>query len=308
MILNGKNQLGLAFDKFAQEDLLSLHYEKYIAYGNDLRVKAMAYAQIESLLSDEGNQNYVFRNTALDIASNIKLDKGKFEDLSFITEKLKAKKCTYLMGRHKFFRWFRWGEDSDLMVICVKLTEPNEEDKKEVLANKTMLSGMNQKQIKELIADKKATGLINDKEYKILMDTLTNKNFDDHISRGVFYYMWAIKSGKLHFPENERNEDFEKEMMEFVRLLIFTELSELEAVTLAPKQSVGTKKQGKMMNESNSNVTVVDSTWNKIIHREQGFKVSGHLRLQPYGPEMKYRRLQYIEDFEKTGYTKVIKK
>jgi hypothetical protein len=308
MILNGKNQLGLAFDKFAQDDLLSLHYEKYIAYGNDLKVKALAYAQIESLLSDEGNKNYVFRNTALDIASNIKLDKGKFEDLSFITEKLKAKKCTYLMGRHKFFRWFRWGEDSDLMVICVKLTEPDEDAKKEIAENKTMLSGMNEKQIKELIVEKKRNGLINDKEYKILMDTLNNKNFDDHISKGVFYYMWGIKGGKLHFPEKERDENFDKEMMEFVRLLIFTELSELESVTLAPKQSVGTKKQGKMLNESNSSVVVVDSTWNKIIHREQGFKVSGHLRLQPYGPEMKYRRLQYIDDFEKTGYTKTTNK
>lgn len=308
MILNGKTQLGLAFDKYMQEDLLNLHYEKYIAWGDDLGLKVAAYKQISDLFSDEGNKNYYFTQTAIDIASRIKLDKGKFEDLSFISDKLPAKKSTFLVGRNKFYRWYKWTDTGDILVLCVKLTNPDNEIKPEVENLMKNLSALSDKDIERVLLENKLSGRITEHEFQIATTALKTRNFKDHVSKGVFYYMWGIKNGKLSFPEDERNEDFFDEMMQFVRMLIFTELSETEICELRPRQSVGTKKQGKTLNESNSNVTIVDSSWNKMLVRTDGFKVTGHLRLQPCGPELKYRKLIYIDEFEKQGYVRNAKK
>jgi hypothetical protein len=302
MILNGKTQLGLAFDKYMQDEIFSMHYDKYISQEKDLELRMIASEQVKDLFDNKDNKNYVFRQTALDIASKIKLDKGKFEDLTFITDKLPAKKCTYLMGGGKFYRWFRWGNDTDIMVICVKFSAiENVEEADKV---KGFFKGMTQNEISKLIEDYKSAGKMSDYEYEVVMSALTEKDFSQHIGNGLFYYMWGIKNGRLHFPPDERNEDFYDEMMLFTKLLIFTELSEIEIVELTPKQSFGTRKQGKILNESNKNVRVIDSSWNKILVKGQSFSVSGHVRLQPYGPGLKYRRFQYIDEFEKNGYTR----
>jgi hypothetical protein len=308
MILNGKTQLGLAFDKHMQEELIEMHYEKYIAWGSDPQLKVDSYRQVSDLLSDEGNKNYYFTNTAIEIASRIKLDKGKFEDLSFISDKLPVKKCTFLVGRHKFYRWYKWVDTGDVMVICVKLMPAGDDIKQEVHEVFKKFDGMSQYEIEQIITENRLSGRIGQKEHDVAMATLKNRNFVDHLTNGIFYYMWGIKSGKLSFPEDEKNEEFFDEMLEFVRLLIFTELSDLETVELRPSQSVGSRRQGKTLNESKNNVTIVDSTWNKILVRSDGFKVAGHLRLQPYGPGLQYRKLKFIEEFEKEGYTRNAKK
>jgi hypothetical protein len=302
MILNGKTQLGLAFDKYMADEIFNMHYDKYISQEQDFVIKTIASEQVKDLFNNENNKNYIFRQTALDIASKIKLDKGKFEDLSFITDKLPAKKCTYLMGRDKFYRWFRWGEGTDIMVICVKFSEI--ENKEEADQVKGFFKGMTQNKISKLIEDFKSSGKMSQYEYEVVMSALTEKDFSQHIGNGIFYYMWGIKNGRLHFPPDERNQDFYDEMMLFTKLLIFTELSDIETIDLSPKQSSGTKKQGKILNESNKNVRVIDSSWNKILVKGQSFNVRGHVRLQPYGPGLKFRRLQYIDEFEKQGYTR----
>ena len=46
------------------------------------------------------------------------------------------------------------------------------------------------------------------------------------------------------------------------------------------------------------------------LSREQksdGFKVSGHLRLQRYGEQKSKVKLIYIDEFEKQGYTRTAK-
>lgn len=301
MILNGKNELGLAFDRFMQDELFNLHYSKYIESVEDLESKALSILQIKSLFENKDNHNYIFKNTALDIASKIKLDKGAYEDFSFITDKLPKKKCTYLMGRHKFYRWIRFTDTSDVLVICVKMTEPEKEHEKDINEMRNFFSGMNENEIKRIITEQRKSGALNEYEYQYALSALENKNFQDQYTRGYFYYMWAIRDGKLNFPENERNEDFFNEMMCFIKLLTFTELSELEISLIKPNQSVGNKKDGKYLNQSNSNVSVVDSTWNKIIVRSGAFGVSGHLRLQPTSNG---KKLIYIKEYTKTGYTR----
>ena len=125
----------------------------------------------------------------------------------------------------------------------------------------------------------------------------------------IKYHLWKfnLDTGVLSYPPHEYSDAFEKVMMRFVRLLIFTELSELETVILAPDRSIGTRRDGKYVNETKSDIVIVDSTWNKMIFRTTGFAVSGHLRLQRHGKGRNDVKLIYIEEFEKHGYVRKAK-
>lgn len=90
--------------------------------------------------------------------------------------------------------------------------------------------------------------------------------------------------------------------VQFLQMLFFLEFSDPEFVTLRPNQTHGTKKSGKILNASKGDVTVVNSAWNKIFKRDEGFTVSPHLRWQPYGQERKFVKLIYIDAFQKHGY------
>ena len=69
------------------------------------------------------------------------------------------------------------------------------------------------------------------------------------------------------FPKNQDDYINDEYFIEFLKLLIFTEYSELEEITVNPNQGYGTKKQGKYFNETKNPFIVVDSAWNKIIVR-----------------------------------------
>lgn len=63
----------------------------------------------------------------------------------------------------------------------------------------------------------------------------------------------------------------------------------------------------KYLNETDHKVEILDSTYFTTISRTEGFGVRGHWRLQPYGPGLTAKRLQWISDFEKHGYTRKAK-
>lgn len=121
------------------------------------------------------------------------------------------------------------------------------------------------------------------------------------------FFSIHLKENQYSFP-NEIYPFTENTWIEIIRMIIFTELQELETVTLNPNQSVGTRKQGKFKNESKSRVVIVDSLWNKTLVRENGFLVSGHARLQGFGVGMQQRKLIWIDTFEKHGYVRQAKK
>ena len=112
----------------------------------------------------------------------------------------------------------------------------------------------------------------------------------------------------VNYPDNPENYMQDKYFAEFLRLLIFFEYSDTEIKELKPNQKTGTKREGKYFNESNKNVTIVDSNWNNIIVRNEAFGVSGHFRLQPTGEGRKERKLIYISEFTKSGYIRGVKK
>lgn len=60
---------------------------------------------------------------------------------------------------------------------------------------------------------------------------------------------------------------------------------------------------GKYVNDSKLDITYLDSKWFTTLVKSDGFNVRGHFRLQPYGEGLKERKLIWINEFQKTGYT-----
>jgi len=109
-------------------------------------------------------------------------------------------------------------------------------------------------------------------------------------------------SGHLSYPVEK---PFEVELFKnFIQYLIFLEFSELETVVLKPNVKFGNRKDGRYFNESREDIVVVDSTWNKIMVKTGEFGVSGHLRFQPSGEGRSQRKLIYIKEYTKSGYTR----
>lgn len=63
----------------------------------------------------------------------------------------------------------------------------------------------------------------------------------------------------------------------------------------------------KYVNETNRKVEILDSTYFTTISRTEGFGVRGHFRWQPYGNGRDQKRLIWISDFTKHGYTRKAK-
>lgn len=117
------------------------------------------------------------------------------------------------------------------------------------------------------------------------------------------FFTIDLKEGRV-LEGRQKYTDIAKE---FARLMIFVELSEPEINILKPKQKVGNKSRN-FYNNTKLPFTVVDTSWNKVSIRTEGFEVRGHLRVQACGKEYKDRKLVWIEGYEKEGYTRRRKK
>lgn len=96
---------------------------------------------------------------------------------------------------------------------------------------------------------------------------------------------------------------WEREYTQLVQLLTYIELADTEVTVIEPNGTNGkTRAEGKLKNDSDLRVHVVDSSWNQIIIRDKDFLVRGHFRLQPCGPEFRDRKLIWIDSFSKHGY------
>lgn len=120
-------------------------------------------------------------------------------------------------------------------------------------------------------------------------------NKENHIAFEVGFHL--IKD-EYYFPQSEA-EVFNR----LVRLMTFIELGDIETIILEKGRNNGkAKKDGKITNTSEFTVYVVDSSWNQLIIRTEGFAVMGHFRLQPCGIGFNDRKLIWINAFEKHGY------
>ena len=71
------------------------------------------------------------------------------------------------------------------------------------------------------------------------------------------FYRVAISEDEIPMGDYMKSEMF----LEFIKMLIFIEFSDVTEVLLKPNQSIGTKKQGKYLNDSKNNFILVDSKW-----------------------------------------------
>lgn len=85
---------------------------------------------------------------------------------------------------------------------------------------------------------------------------------------------------------------------------LFINFAQIETKVMKPNTQIWDERMVNAIynNKTRSDITVIDSTWYTNLVSSGAFKVRGHFRLQPYGPEMKQRRLQWISDYEKEGY------
>lgn len=96
---------------------------------------------------------------------------------------------------------------------------------------------------------------------------------------------------------------YAKQFSRLTKIITFVELGDIEVQMLEKgRNNNRSKKDGKITNTSNYTVYVVDSSWNKLIIRTEGFAVMGHFRLQPCGAGLADRKLIWIDAFEKHGY------
>jgi hypothetical protein len=93
------------------------------------------------------------------------------------------------------------------------------------------------------------------------------------------------------------------EIMLFKTFLQYAEVESKVVNARRREHHLGTK----YVNETGLKVNVLDSTYFTTISRTEGFGVRGHFRMQPYGPGLSQKRLQWIADFQKTGYTRTAK-
>lgn len=86
--------------------------------------------------------------------------------------------------------------------------------------------------------------------------------------------------------------------------LLMEKYAKVEIKDIAGKSKIiGDKKSDKIINQTDYNVKIRDSSWFTTICRNEGFHVRGHFRLQPKKVNGEWiKELIYINEFEKQGY------
>jgi hypothetical protein len=143
-------------------------------------------------------------------------------------------------------------------------------------------------------------------DYEVLIQMFTKSPHHHEFGLDLFVYM--AKQGEdfreriwKGFVEQRRDSSYWiADLMCFKTFLKYVDV-ETKIVNANKKE----KHLGeKYVNETNYKVQILDSTYFTTISRTEGFGVSGHFRLQPWGPGLTQKRLQWISAYEKDGYTK----
>lgn len=87
-----------------------------------------------------------------------------------------------------------------------------------------------------------------------------------------------------------------------ILLCFFMDVAEIFQEVVNPKEKIRLHNC-KYQNKSKYPLTILNANYLKTSIRTEGFKVRGHFRWQPYGPNRTKRKLIFIDSFEKSGYT-----
>ena len=127
------------------------------------------------------------------------------------------------------------------------------------------------------------------------------------MTRDICNFGWDLENDRYYTLNGAKHGSL---FSRITRLLIFINLGDIEITILEGGRSNNKpRKSGeKVTNKSDLKIHVVDSTWNKLIVRTEGFKVKGHFRLQACGKNHQDRKLKWINAFQKNGYKRKPKK
>lgn len=269
MLVNRKNELGirLSEESFIREGMLKGQTDHLNSKRQHLTDEQYEFGitNAKTLLFDNEN----LPNTNYLIKETAEKMAGKIPlnekfDIKFLRS-VPDKKATFLMGKNLTIRYYKVGK----MIHCLGLFITETDDG----------------------------------------DMLNSLFFRMDLDEGYIYYPIKATNSDTKFRIHEIPYDTIGAngiviLEALIKLLLFIELSDIIIELLEPNRKTGTRKSGKVFNQSNSNIVVVDSKWNTISVRTEGFQVLGHWRAQPCGIGRRERRIIWIDSYEKKGYVR----
>lgn len=118
---------------------------------------------------------------------------------------------------------------------------------------------------------------------------------------------FCLRNKDSHYLLGNDNDDFSLfyHLESYLQLyLVFKKYAEIEERIIKAKERLKLNDQ-KCINNTLLNLKIIDSSWFTSIIKSEEFKVRGHFRLQQYKNE---KKLIWINDFKKSGYTRTAKK
>lgn len=105
------------------------------------------------------------------------------------------------------------------------------------------------------------------------------------------------------------NDDKDKNYWQIwiISFLLFKKYCDIETKEVSPKNRRAKVAGNKYLNETDKRIKILDATWFTNLVVSGAFGVSGHLRWQRYGPNNSLKKLIWIDEFEKEGYTRKAK-
>lgn len=160
-----------------------------------------------------------------------------------------------------------------------------------------------------VLLDNDKSGIIKVERYGSDFSFIMINNLNDYGAKLEYTYnTYSFISKGFYIEKDEIPEEgsvlinYEKSVfvVQLLTYLIFGDITE-KYLQAKAKTQIGLTR---IFNNSNLNITFCDSLWKQRI-RADGFKVSGHFRLQACGEGWMKRKLIWIEEYEKHGYNRM---
>jgi hypothetical protein len=330
MKLNNKSQLGLGLSVIMVTRILEHHYNNFIQkseFSEEEKQKAVILisllflkeitkgpemfnndVSVKELCKIADNPNTTLQQRT-ELLNRINIDIGKMEEFSRVCGKYKE--AIQNLSNTKIKETF-YSTDLALKEKNYILSENALELAKRIKIDEDKFDV----RFLSKVADKKIMFLLGKNlfiRFLKTVDTIVAVRVEKELRNGDEYVNYSsfkidTKSGVISYNDRPDSPLSDDKFKLFLQLLIFTELSELQTVFIKPGHKIGTKKEGRFLNETKDNIILVDSTWNRTIIRTEGFSVRGHFRLQPCGVGLIDRKLIYVDEFQKNGYIRGAKK
>lgn len=92
-----------------------------------------------------------------------------------------------------------------------------------------------------------------------------------------------------------------------ITFILFKRYCDIETKEVSPKNRRAKVGDTKYLNETDKRIKILDATWFTNLVVSGKFEVDGHLHWYWTGPNRSIRRLQWVNTYEKNGYTRKAK-